>query len=166
MISSRWLPDAEFSGVMIEQDDDEMPDFILEVSNGAPVRFSGELLAASAPQDTSGAHARWHELNLYKSNSGKFVLEVKFRSNSKDSSGTRIEPDQNDVYVCEDREDIMQALDEIDPNEYVIGFPIGVQNWEAKQNRLTRGVKLEFERLSGELLIKAAMKDPTLAEEI
>lgn len=158
-------PGAEFRSCEAESED--MPQFILQVSNGAPVRFNGELLAeAGVPESEPGPYARWHEVRIYRSDSGKYILQICFRSNAMNSDGDAIEPSQDEVFVCESGQSLLDEATGYEPNRFVVGYPKGISQWEMKQRRLRKNVSMQYDSAIGIALAKAAEKDPSLAQDV
>ena len=91
-------------------DADETKIFIIPVSNGPNIRFSGEKIAnvsSSTHKDSdcySGDAGRWEELFLYKTNSGKFVCQQIRRS---DWAGDH---DWHNVRVCSTIDEVKKFL--------------------------------------------------------
>lgn len=143
-----------------------LPRYTLEQSDTRPVRFSGVLLAEVGAPESVGKFSRWHELRLYKTDSGKYVLNIVFRSNATNSDGERIEPEDHLVEVCDSPDGVDKALRDYDPLEFVVGFPKGILDWKKKQERLLASVELEFQTRVGKLLKEAAKFDAGFVEEI
>lgn len=144
-----------------------MPLFTIEKTNELPLRFNGELLASVGQDDKPvGKFGRWYELALYKTDSGKYVIEIVFRSNACNSDGSKVEADDHDAIVCPTRDELLRVIQDWDPLEPLVGFPPGISKYKSKQDALEKAVLAGFEVRVGELLNQAAQNDAAFVQQI
>ncbi|WP_231740850.1 hypothetical protein [Thalassoglobus neptunius] len=148
----------------------------LRQTDGRPVGFTGELIAEVPGPEDPGKYARWHEFKLYRMESGKYVVLISFRTTAVYGGSGLKEESHDDVFVCEDADDVTSLLtgfteddkedDRYDPNQYLVGFPVGVQDYEKKQERLKDQIADSYGVGVGQLLAEAGMHDDGFVEEL
>ena len=103
------------------------------------LRFDGVVL-----KNIDGYHiegdkpTRWHDLNLYKTKAGKFVLELNYRS----IWGR--EYSHYSAFVMQSLDELESVLTDYDPLQFVEGFPVRPE-FEKKQKNLLNWINRRFE---------------------
>lgn len=128
----------------------------LQRTGQQPLQFSGHVVAevADKPADWVKVNdtRRWHELRLYQTAKGKYVLLIGFRTQME----TEIQRDT--VVICDDLAAVQKELtnekEGYNPLEFVEGFPDRPQ-FADRQQRLVKRVIDDWDRRVGELLGKA-----------
>lgn len=111
-----------------------------------PLQFEGEEIASADSRMISGKQAnRWHELALYSTESGKYVISVGYRTQWQGELGN------DTAIICASPEAVTEELRGVDPLAHVVGFPPGAQYAE-KRTRLERDITARFEAAVSELL--------------
>lgn len=120
-------------------------EYVLIRTGDAPVNFTGEVVAESAGKFVAGKEQnRWHDLRLYKTEGGNFVLEIIYNTQWKGEVGYHF------VYKV-DRDWVVRQLKNYDPVSVVQGFPRSPQYAERQAN-LERWIKQRYDVQVGELL--------------
>ena len=84
----------------------------------APLAFSGRILAdVSGKRIGEGAVPRWHDLAIYETAAGQYVVTIGYRTTAKDEMG------RDTLAVVVDRHELRDALKRYDPVAHVQGFP-------------------------------------------
>lgn len=114
-----------------------MQDVILPRSGDTPLRFRGELLAASVPPLLRpGKRSRRFTVEVYSSEGGVFVTSIRYRSDydepERDYAAGGLFAWQASAY-----------LRGFDPAQCVRGFPPG-ERWAIRQTRLLEDVRRRF----------------------
>ena len=125
----------------------ELQHYRLDRTGRPPLEFEGEFLSDGQGYgfvDERGRNPRWHDLELYRTKSGKYVLGVRYTTEWKDEIG------HDEVFVLDGPEDVKAALRDMDPTEHVAGFPDAPQ-WVKKQARLLHDVRVRFARTVSDL---------------
>jgi len=125
-----------------------MSQFQLRPSGQAPIRFNGELLVEQSSQHAGGReHNRWHEVRLYRTEGGTYVVDVVY--------WTQWEGEQNYHWALEAAEasSVEMRLREIgaELNRPVKGYPAGAA-YEQRQARLLDDLQQRFEVLISDVL--------------
>lgn len=121
---------------------DELTDYRLDRTGKLPLSFKGEHLAGVAGEDyldERRKNPRWHDVDLYRTGAGRYVLHVRYRTEWKDEVGF------DEAAVLEGPGDVAALLNGMDPTGHVQGFPPGPQ-FEAHQRRLLAEVRARFDR--------------------
>ena len=124
-----------------------MASFILQRTGNPPLKFEGELIAESRPQPVANKKEpnRWHELAVFRTAAGKYVLAVTYRAEWKD------EQSHSHAEVHSDSESVVAALRQYNPIAHVRGFPLG-EAFAHKQQRLLQEISQRFATQVSELL--------------
>lgn len=111
-----------------------------------PLQFEGDEIASADSRMISGQQAnRWHELALYSTESGKYVISVGYRTQWQG------ELNHDSAIICVDPEAVTEELKRVNPLAHFVGFPSGGQYAE-KQARLERDITARFGAAVSELL--------------
>jgi hypothetical protein len=116
----------------------------LQRSGSRPLTFVGTLLAKADGPAEEKKIVRWHQLKLYHAASGVYVVAIQFRTTS------RHETTWDDAFVCDTSEDVIALLEDYDPVEYVLGWP--VPRYADKDRRVRDVLVADFESLVSTLL--------------
>lgn len=120
---------------------------------GAPnLAFEGELLARALGEEHLPAgrrNPRWHDLSLYRTRGGKYVLFISLISDWQRRDGT-IEPAHHVATVLESEVAVREAVRAHDPATGLEGFPPDPQ-FEARQRRVLEDIALRFDRCVSDL---------------
>ena len=123
-----------------------MQSYQLERTGNRPVTFTGELIAESSTHSTDGpASNRWWNLSLYKTESEKFALHIEYQTQWQGEHG------RSDVSFRNSPEGLMKQLYLIEPEDAVIGYPLG-QQYEDKQARLELILRQAWDKAVSELM--------------
>lgn len=138
---------------------DELQSYRLDRTGKPPLAFEGEFIAGAYGEemlDEKRRNPRWHDLELYRTRSGRYVLSVRYASTWKEEVGF------DEVVVVDSPEDVKGELARWDPLAPVAGYPPGEQ-FAAKQERLLADVRARFDRTVSELFSQLG---PEFAERI
>lgn len=126
-----------------------MATHILPRTGNAPLKFEGELIAESRPTqdpDKPGKDPkRWHELALFRTAGGQYVVSISYRADWKG------EHDHHHAEVVPDVPNAVRIIREYDPLAHVMGYPPGEQ-YAPKQARLLAEIRQRYEAQVSELL--------------
>ena len=127
----------------------------LSRTGDAPLAFVGVELAREEGLWYGGQQQnRWHELALYQTNAGKFVLAIAYRTQWQG------EDQYDEVFVHERMRDIVLTLQHYDPLTRLIGFPARPE-YRDRQEKLRYSVRVRFHSQ-----VSALLRDVEGAEEI
>lgn len=114
-------------------------------TGNAPLVFDGEIIAESNGRVASGKEQnRWHDLRLYRTTGGNYVLEIAYISQWEGELGTS-------VAIQVSKESVLEELQMHDPIEYLQGFPRHEQYAE-KQANLERWIVARYRAQVSDLL--------------
>ena len=131
-------------------------EFTLTRTGDRPLVFAGEKIAEVDGRIHSGQEQnRWHEIRAYRTDGGKYVLEIEYCTCWQGEDG------HSSVTVHDTPTALVNELKSYYPLEYVLGYPPHPQFTE-KQARLENSLQLRWRTLVSELL--AAI--PGTAEKI
>lgn len=124
-----------------------MPEtFTLPRTGNRQLQFEGEELA-SADSSVRGGNdsTRHHELALYRTIGGKYVIAIGYR--------TRWQGEHNHdaAIVCDSPEEATETLRSTLPTEHLMGFPPG-DHYAEKRARVERDLCLRFEKAASTVL--------------
>ena len=115
-------------------------------SGEAPLRFRGVLLAESDGERQSGKEqTRWHELAVYRTVGGKFVVRIAYRTRWQG------ELDHDDAAIVDRADKVAAALREYDPTAHVGGFPPHA-SYAERQAWLLADIRRRYEEQTSEIL--------------
>ncbi len=107
----------------------------------APLAFTGRMLAdVSGKRLAEGDVPRWHDLAIYETAAGQYVVAIGYRTTWKGEMG------RDSLAVVADRNELRDALKRYDPVAHVQGFPPGSQFAE-KQARLVAMMRQQWDNL-------------------
>lgn len=130
--------------------------YTLPRSGQAPLRFQGDLLAASNGQWQSGRDwTRWHELAVYRTARGQYVVQIGYRTRYQG------ELDHDTAVVVDSAAEVCQALTNYNPAGVIRGYPPG-QAYEERQSKLLADVRARYDAQVSEICSAA----PEFAEEV
>jgi hypothetical protein len=118
--------------------------YILERTGMPPIRVYGEELARAADEGTGGINKRQHALSLIRSEGGRLLLQVVYRSDWRNDLS------HDDVLEADTVAGLADLLEDYDPAECVKGFPPN-PDYAEKQAVLLAEVRQRFGRLVTEL---------------
>lgn len=125
----------------------------LERTGGAPVKFRGREIASADGERLNGRETnRWHELTIYRTDRGRYVLHIHYRTRWQGES------DRHTVAVCPTPAEVIAALRSYSPTEHVGGFPPH-EVYRERQTRLEREITTQYESLVASLLAKAGFAE-------
>lgn len=114
-----------------------------------PLEFTGEIVAEADSRWSAGReNNRWHELALYKTESGKYVLAVDYQTQWEG------EHNHHDAWILDSPVDVESILTSLDPCEHMESMPSAPQFQDKDQKRrqiLTWNYKNAVSELLSEL---------------
>lgn len=127
-----------------------MPSFTVPRYSDAPLAFEGELIGSVSGEHTrpDKANNRWHEIDLYHTQSGKYVVAIRFRCS------TRHDDPYDEAEVCQTPAAVVRFLNEFDPVEKVRGWPL--EKHVNEDARLRHWLMVGFEQLASQLISNRA----------
>lgn len=91
-------------------------------SGNSPLQFTGEKIATATSQHHTGpCQNRWHELAIYRTDSGQYVLSIAYHTQRQG------EHDRNHSWACENGAEIRDCLTSYVIMSDMIGYPPGKQ---------------------------------------
>jgi EXLDI family protein len=121
-----------------------MEEFLLDRSGMAPVRFQGEQVAHSSGHHTSKENSRYHEVTVYRTSGGNWVVHVEYHTHWQGETG------HSEVTVCENAEEAALTLDSVFPQEHVEGFP-PTEHYAEKQARLENRIQKQWDAVASDV---------------
>lgn len=143
-----------------------MPKFILRNTGGRPVKFDGRLIAEVNKEWRTGRYDRWFEMRLYRTESGKFVVEIIYRSNAASRDKTKREEEDHFALVGDNEDEVLEKLEGFDEQASFPGMPPGPRNAREKEEEIRRALEDSFDEAMGKLLQVASEEFPDFAEEV
>lgn len=135
-----------------------MTSYTLARTGDAPLTFEGEHLAGISIERISGRNRnRWHEIDLYRTRAGRYVLTIAYRTLWQGEHDTRR------AIPCDTPGGVREELRAFDPLADVGGYPPG-DAYRDKQERLERTIRLDWAEGVRELF--AALDAAEFAEVI
>lgn len=138
---------------------DELTDYRLDRTGRLPLAFRGEHLAGVDGEDfldDQRKNPRWHTLDLYRTQGGKYVLHVRYFTGWKEEVG------HDEAAILDGPGEVAAELHGMDPTAHVAGFPEGPQ-FEKKQKRLLEAIRSRFDSCVSELF---AQLGPEFSERV
>ncbi len=132
-----------------------MQQITLKRTGDLPVQFAGEQIASSTRRPEHPEREkfiRYHEVALYRTQSGRYVISINYISTSKGEDNHSL------VVTCDDREQVAnQLLEEYDPVDpaHFTGYPKGVLDYDDKQANLIAALEREWDAQVSEILSQA-----------
>lgn len=134
-----------------------LQEYTLERTGQPPLKFRGRLLAESSGRWTVGRdNNRWHDLEIYRTEAGRYVVSIVFETIWQGETGTKT------VVLLDTPTGVTDELLEYRNRipDLLIGYPPG-EAYEDKQQRLIQSLQMRFEDQITEVL-----KDDAFAERI
>ena len=124
-----------------------MAEFKLRRSGRAPLKFNGELLAeaSSRAEKKTNRKASWHEIRVYRTAGGKYVLQVEYNSDYRQETPAWT------AEVCDKASDVRSMLETYDPTLDVTGFP-PEPSFASRQKTLLDETRRRFSAIVSEIL--------------
>jgi hypothetical protein len=111
------------------------------------IMFEGELISKVDTRIIAGKdHNRWHELAVYRTDSGRLVAFVGYRTQWAG------EIDRDDAHVCNSPEEILEFFKFVDVLAGLLGYPPGAQFHE-KQARIERELSQRYDAAISEVMV-------------
>ena len=126
----------------------------IERTGQRSLEFEGEQLAETSTKNHAGKERnRWHELSVWKTQSGKFVAAVSYRTQWEGEAG------YDDALVFDSLEQVATLFEEyIFPNIGSIGYPPST-TYADRQARLMADLEQAFRHAAGSLLAKLGVSE-------
>ncbi|MBS3949739.1 MAG: hypothetical protein KGZ53_03630 [Peptococcaceae bacterium] len=122
-----------------------MKEYTLTRTGDRPLQFSGECIAAADGKYHAGQEQnRWHEMSVYRTMGGKYVVEVAYRTQWQGEEA------HYRAAICETIEEVITSLRSIDPTAHLQGFPPH-PSYAEKQTRLKANLRLQLDVLISEV---------------
>jgi hypothetical protein len=119
----------------------------------APLAFNGRILAdVSGKRLGEGDVPRWHDVTIYETAAGQYVVAIAYRTTGKGDLG------RDTLAVVADRNELRDALKRYDPVAHVQGVPSGPQSAE-KQARLVAMMRQQWEGLIALALTEVGVEE-------
>lgn len=119
----------------------------------APLAFIGRILAdVSGQRLGEGDVPRWHDVAIYETAGGQYVVAIGYRTTSKGEMG------RDTLAVIADRNELRDALKRYDPVAQVQGVPPGPQGAE-KRARLVAMMRQQWESLMAMALTEVDVEE-------
>jgi hypothetical protein len=139
-----------------EKSMNDFEDITLPRSGKAPLAFRGQQLAEHDGHRHLGReHNRWHELAVCRTEGGRFVVRIAYRTCWQG------EADVDMAEIASDPAEVSTILCDYNPCENVGGFPSDAQ-YRDKQQRLLADIRRRYEAQVRDLLAS----DPVFAERV
>lgn len=123
-----------------------MKAYVLQRTGDRPLRFVGELVATATSRSFSGpCESRWYELALYRTESGRYVVSIGYRSLWQGELA------EDHVYVEDTPASVAEALRSMTPEMPLSAFPPG-SKYDEKRTHVARSLRLCYETAVSELL--------------
>jgi hypothetical protein len=117
----------------------------LQTTGEIPFEFEGEQIASLSNSYVGGVdRTRYHEVCVYRCEEGGYYLELSWRTRWKGESGF------TDAAFHSSLEELVEAIQGVDPLALLIGYPEG-QQFEAKQRALKTQISTDWANLRGAL---------------
>lgn len=95
-----------------------MEKFTIQRTGAVPLAFEGEQLTAHSGWMVAGKdQTRWHEVAVYRTTSGRYVVAIAFCTRWEG------EEDWYTAAVCDTLDAVAEALEYHDPLAHLVGFP-------------------------------------------
>lgn len=122
-----------------------MEQYKLTRTGQRPLEFIGEIIAEADSRVSAGReNNRWHELALYRTEGGQYVLSVDFQTQWQG------EHDHQEAWILDSPDEVEGILTRLDPCEHMESMPSAPQFQEKDQKRrdiLTRNYRVAVSEL-------------------
>ena len=120
--------------------------FTIPRTGDRALAFSGDELASTDTRSHEGfGQSRWHELTLYQTDGGRYVLAVSYRTQWQG------EIPVDWAWTAETADEAADLLRSHDPLSGVMGFPPGPQ-YQGRQDRLYTDLRMRYDAAVSEIL--------------
>ena len=109
-----------------------------------PLAFDGEQIAASSSRHRDAN--RWHDLALYRTTNGNFVLSVDYNTIWQG------ERDHSDAVIVDSADAVAEFLRNFNPCEHAMGFPVYNDVMRIKEDRRRAELQARYDEAVSELL--------------
>lgn len=134
-----------------------MNTYTLRRSGDAPLKFTGALIAESSGKRFAGRErTRYHDLALYRTDDGAYVVEIAYVSRYQG------DPCPRKAIYCRESGDVVRVLRDYDPTEPVVGFPEG-EAYAERQRKLLQEIRSCWDDQVAELLDGDEFAQPAAA---
>jgi len=123
-----------------------MKEYVLKRTGDRPLKFNGELVAEVGGKWHAGVEQnRWHEIRVYMTASGKYVVEIAYETMWQGEDSCRY------AMVCNAVRDVLEEIKLFDPLDRLLGYPPH-PTFTEKQIRLEESLRQRWDVLVGEIL--------------
>jgi len=123
-----------------------LEEFTIERTGQAPLTFVGTILTESSGARVQDQEQnRWHDIAIYRTKAGRYVVFVEYRSTWKAEIG------RCEVAIFDNPKDVVRGLQNYDCTSYVAGFP-PLEAYRERQERLLKDIQSRFEDQVSEVL--------------
>lgn len=136
--------------------------YFLRRTGQAPLSFHGTKIAGASsfvadplPSERKML-SRWHELAVYETTAGQFVLSIAYRTEWRGENA------HDDAMTFQSLSEVMACLAMVDPLEHFIGVPDGVEHQERKNRSLRTNLACRWATCVSDLLTGL----PELAQKV
>ena len=128
-------------------------EYVLRRHGAPPLKFRGELLGEYSSRSHNGPRqTRWHELALYRTEAGKLVASIRFRTSWLG------EQEKDVVFVCDDEKALIDALqNDFNPHAGWEGHPFGSRDAKRKNALIAESITDGYGRAVADLLSAAGI---------
>lgn len=136
----------EEQGIRVGNGQSPVSRFVLKRSGKPPLVFRGTLLVdLSGPTNTKDRRTRWHDLRLYRTETGRYVIEICFQTSWPRETGLY------QAHLLENLTAVKESLLAYDPLQHRVGWP-ELPEYEKRQKTLEALIRQEYADRVGELL--------------
>lgn len=126
-----------------------MQTFSVPRSGNSPLLFEGEQLCHVRgidlwPKDKANPPHRWHEITIYRTQSGRYVVAIRFHCNPK------YDDPYEEAEVCDTPQDVIEYLTTFDPVDGIRGWTL--EKHREQDRRLRAALVANFETLVSQAL--------------
>ena len=130
-----------------------MPQYKLTRDGDAPLSFTGEQIATATTREQQGdGQNRWHEVAVYQTAGGKYIIEIQFCTQWQGESGTR------EAHVESDLAGVAECLKSTIIIPTGIGYP-PMPQYAEKQARAEASLRRRWDALVGEILAEIGAEE-------
>ena len=135
--------------------DGTMEEVLLSRTGKVPLKFMGELVAYANGLELKGDwDKRWHEIAIYRTQKGRWVVSINYRANEK----YRKEPPYDRVEVFDDPDALAQFLEDYNSTLNMLGYPPKPQYEEYQRQEFIK-TKNQWGALVADVLRQAGISE-------